>query len=239
VDFQTDYPQFNTFMINGGSPNSINSGRADLKLKLNVREKLCSRIVKQENQTEKLYEKRINTRGKELQDIKLKFHPTEGYVFFKFSSLNMSRDSYIPQSLVFNVNATYKDPLLLKKDSHFICFEDKKLYVYKRVEAISRKNEITKNNDIEKTDQSEIDEDEHETPNEDQQMTENIHKGKSSSRLSEGMSSIKLPEKLEESDLLKDETENDIEEEIDEPVKVIYEDAVYTYDLNDFSMMPT
>jgi hypothetical protein len=39
----------------------------------------------------------------------------------------------LKQSLVFNVSAIYKDPLLIKKDTHFMGFIDKKLYVYQRV----------------------------------------------------------------------------------------------------------
>jgi hypothetical protein len=48
VEFQTDYPQHNTFQQNGGNLSNINSADADLNVKINVREKLCSRIIKQE-----------------------------------------------------------------------------------------------------------------------------------------------------------------------------------------------
>jgi hypothetical protein len=160
VEFQTEYPEQNSFLLNGGCPESMNTFTPDLKARINVREKICTRVIKQEHQTdyfltvfekksfgtEKRFEKRINVNGKDLNDIKLEFHPQGGYIFFSFMTNNMD-NAKVTHSLVFSTTAAYKDPLLLKKDSHFMGFQDKTLYVYKRVFARTRKNGIPEGGD--------------------------------------------------------------------------------------------
>ena len=87
--------------------NYLNSSDASTKHRFNVREKLCNKIISREQQSdyiltvferkafgnEKIYERRINIRGKEIQNIEnFELHPNGGYIFINF---NMAHEESI------------------------------------------------------------------------------------------------------------------------------------------------
>lgn len=59
-------------------------------------------------------------------------HPNGGYVYLKFSI-----NYYNEFSLIFPINAQFKDPLLLKQRTEFLSFDDK--YFYGKCDITERK----------------------------------------------------------------------------------------------------
>lgn len=85
---------------------------------------------------EKIYEKRINSRGHTLNIEKMEIHPKGGFLFLGF------KIDYTSCNLVFNISAQYKDPMLIK-NGQLLCFDGSLVYTHARVVAKPRKEKET------------------------------------------------------------------------------------------------
>lgn len=113
-----------------------------------MREKLCIKVKKREEQTqyfltvfekklfgnEKTYEKRITFRKYQpnLNNLVLEFHPQGGYLYMK---VELTSPQSTELQLIFPLDDSNKDPLMVKTGSEKLGFTDK-LYYCKKGENV-------------------------------------------------------------------------------------------------------